>query len=190
MRQQGFDREQQALVAASQGRYENYGAKQEANAETLGDFITGQSRAEVDPAATGIIPGSDSNVTVLEEARQKQKARGETDKNAVRLGDVLSFGETLGDTLRLQGRDASQIGQIGSFRRGSQNVLPYELDAASHAGDKAAFGADILRGLGSVASMYGLTAGGTSPQVRLGQRIMAMKPPAGIVRLGTTWAGG
>lgn len=85
------------------------------------------------------------------------KARAQTNDRAVRLADVRSFGDLLGDISRKQARDAGQIGQIGGFKAGSQGVLPLELDAAAQAGGKAKLLGDVLGGLGSIGLSAGLS---------------------------------
>ncbi|AAL44650.1 hypothetical protein EN41_19925 [Agrobacterium tumefaciens] len=61
------------------------------------------------------------------------------------LGRLRAFGDVLGENSRLQARDASQIGQIGGFKRGSSNVMAYELDAANQKGNGLKLFGDALR---------------------------------------------
>jgi hypothetical protein len=72
---------------------------------------------------------------------------------------LRAFGDILGDTSRLQARDASQVGTIGSFKRGSSAVLPLELDEANHAGDGMKVFGDLLGGFGGIATSAGLSGG-------------------------------
>jgi len=62
----------------------------------------------------------------------------------------------MGDLGREQARDAGLIGQIGSFKKGSSAVLPYELEAAQEKGGTAKLFGDLLGLGGSVATAAGL----------------------------------
>lgn len=154
-RQSGFRDEAMALNESSQDQYANFGDKQAAKAEQLSDYY--QSQQAATPLANAAVPTSASNVTVQEDAKQRGLAKLYTDKTGAALGQLRAFGDEMGGAGRAQARDAGQIGQIGGFMRGSQGVLPYELENASHAGDG-------LRTLGSLMGAGGsaLTMGGLS----------------------------
>lgn len=158
IRQQGLDREAEALNVQSQDRYKDFEGQQEDRGKSLADFFTSQEVAE--PQANAALPASSSNITVKEEAKQRGQAREFTDKTGTALGELRSFGDLLGGIGRLQARDAGQIGQIGGFKRGSSNVLAYELDAANNAGKSLGMFGDIVGGLGSVVGSYGASKGG------------------------------
>jgi hypothetical protein len=160
IRQQGYDRETDALNLQSQDRYKDFEGQQDEKAATLGDYFAGQQTTEPTPAAA--LPTSQSTVTVQEEGKQRGIARDFTDKAGQALGDLRAFGDLLGGIGRLQARDASQIGQIGGFKRGSSNVLPIELDAASQQGGGLRTLGDILGGVGSAATSFGLGGGSLS----------------------------
>jgi len=163
MRQNKFDQESDALNVRSQDRYQDFGGQQDQRASELGDYFTGQQieAADANAAATQetTVPQSGSNITVQEEAKQRGQAREFTDNQGEALGDLRSFGDLIGTIGRGQARDASQIGQIGGFKRGSSNVLPFELEAANGAGAGAQMFGDILGLGGSVALGKGLSAG-------------------------------
>ncbi len=109
--------------------------------------------------AAGVMPSSTSDVVNQETGKQEAKAQGFVDQQTGAMADLRSFGDLLGETSRLQGRDASKIGQIGSFKQGSAGVVPLELDNASHAGDNWNLLADILGGAGSVGVSAGINGG-------------------------------
>lgn len=160
IRQGGLDREAQALNVASQDRYEDFGGQQEIRAQTLGDYFAAPAPDAVNQTAGTNMPSGSSNIEVREMAKQSAKAKSFTDQQAQALGDLRSFGDLLGDTSRMQSRDASLVGQIGGMKRGSSGVIPLELDQASRAGDGLKVFGDILGGVGSIATGYGLTSGG------------------------------
>ena len=153
IRQQGLDREADALNLQSQDRYQGFEAKQEERGKNLGDYFASQT---VDPGQANIAPASTSSITVQEQGRQNAKAKAFTDKQGAALGDLRSFGDLLGGIGRLQARDASQIGQIGGFKKGSSGVLSHELEAANSAGGGAGTLGDILGLGGSLAIGKGL----------------------------------
>lgn len=155
IRQQGYDKQADALNVQSQDRYQNFEGQQDQKAAELGDYFGGQQTTEPPPAAS--MPISNSDITVKEEANQRSQAHDFTQKAGDALGNLRAFGDLLGGIGRLQARDAMSIGQIGGFKRGSSGVLPYELDAASQQGAGLRTFADLLGGVGSV-----LTSGGQS----------------------------
>lgn len=157
-RQGTLDREADALNLQSRDRYNNFDGQQEAKAQSLGEYFAGQQTAE--PSAEAAIPTTASNVTVAEEAKQRNKARDFTDASGAALGQLRAFGDVLGGISREQARDASLIGQIGGFKQGSSGVLPYELDQASQAGAGMKLFGDLLGGGGSIATGAGLSGKG------------------------------
>lgn len=155
IRQNGLDQEAQALNAQSQDRYQDFSGKEEKAATKLADYFTGQQVAE--PSAEAALPTSASNVVVAEEQKQRAKARDFTDKTGTALGRLRAFGDVLGENSRLQARDASQIGQIGGFKRGSSNVMAYELDAANQKGNGLKLFGDVLGMGGGLLTNAGLS---------------------------------
>lgn len=132
-RQKQFDEQSYALSDASRNRYNDVQGTVGVASSSLADmFNAPTNEAPIAPAAA--LPQSDSNLVVSSENAAKAKAKSETDKRATDLGALRGFGDALGGIGRLQGRDAGQLGLIGSMRRGSQAVLPQELDAAQTAG--------------------------------------------------------
>lgn len=157
IRQQGLDQQADALNLQSQDRYQKFDEKKEERATKLGDFFTEQ-QATPPPAAA--MPASGSNITVQAETKARGDAKERTDQIGNALGQLRSFGDLLGDTSRLQARDASQIGQIGGFKKGSSNVLGLELDAANSAGSGLRLGADLAGGFGKLGMSAGLSGAG------------------------------
>lgn len=156
IRQRGLDQEASAINTQSQDRYQDFQGQQDQKAQALADYYTKQQAPAPADAATDL-PASNSNITVQEEAKQRAKAKDFTDKAGTALGNMRSFGDMLGDISRLQGRDASQVGQIGGFKQGSSNVLGYELDAANSAGNGLKQLGTIAGGLGGIGINAGLS---------------------------------
>jgi len=158
IRQNGFDREADAVNAQSQDRYQDFEGKQSQKAATLADYFTGQEVAA--PTTAEALPTSTSNITVREQAKQKAGAKEFTNRTGEALGQLRSFGDLLGDTSRLQARDAGTIGQLGGFKRGSSNVLGYELESANQAGNGLKLFGDLVGGAGGLATSAGLSKPG------------------------------
>lgn len=166
IRQAGYDRETDALNTQSQDRYQDFSGQQDQRGQELGDYFSGQSIESADANAAAAqeqsVAPTSSNITMREEAKQRGNAKAFTDEQGRRLGDLRSFGDLLGGIGREQARDASLIGQIGGFKRGSSAVLPYELEAANSAGGGAKMFGDILGLGGGLLSGAGLSGGSAS----------------------------
>jgi hypothetical protein len=165
IRQQGFQRETDALNAASQDRYKDFQGEQADKANTLGQYFTDQNQGLPDGqdpqgAPVETMPGSSNNIVTQEQTKQKAKAKAFGDQQGEALGELRSFGDLLGGIGRLQARDAAQIGTVGNFMRGSSSVLPYELEEANSKGSGMADFGTILGGLGSVGISAGLSGAG------------------------------
>lgn len=163
IRQSGFDQEAQALNTASQDRYQNFQEQEGQRASELGQYFSdqrvGQDQANQAATAEQTAPQSGSDITVREEQKQRGKARDFTNQQGQALGQLRSFGDVLGEIGRFQSRDASQIGQIGGFKRGSSAIVPLELDEANHAGDGLKLFGDLLNLGGGFALNKGLSGG-------------------------------
>jgi hypothetical protein len=157
IRQQGLDQQADALNLQSQDRFQNVEEKKDERATKLGDYFTDQ---QATPPTAAAMPASGSNITVQAENKARGEAKERTDQIGNALGELRSFGDLLGDTSRLQARDASQIGQIGGFKKGSSNVLGMELDAANSAGSGLRTGADLAGGFGKLGISAGLSGAG------------------------------
>lgn len=197
IRQTGLDREAQALNVQSQDRYQDVAGQQDQRSDKLGDYFTDQQITQgtanvqaTQDMANSVLPTSGSNITVSNEARKRGEAQAFTDAQGRALGELRAFGDLLGEIGRGQSRDASLIGQIGGFKRGSSGVLPYELDQASSAGDSLKSFGDLLALGGSVATSAGVNgvripgftseafAGYADPNVRVsGTGVVPAKGP-------------
>lgn len=158
-RQRQFDNESFALNEAAQSRYADMPAKIETKAGDLAEMFA--APAQEQPAQPVITtPESTSNIVTSRENAAMTKAKGETDARATNLGNLRAFGDILGDASRMQGRDAGQLGLIGSMRRGSQSILPLELEAAQNKGAGFRLLGDILSFAGGAFGPGGMAAGG------------------------------
>ena len=168
LRQQQFDREAGLLNATSQDRFTDFGGQQDDASAKLGDYFQQQRIEEGDANTQAVIDQNvaptSSNLTMREEAKQRGQAREFTDRQGAALGELRSFGDVLGDISRSQARDAGAIGQIGGFKMGSSNVVPYELEAAANAGNGAKLIGDIMGLGGQVAMSAGLSGGAKYPK--------------------------
>lgn len=157
-RQQGFNNEVQDLNTQSQDRYVGFQGQQDQRADELADMF----KSDVtDPNNASVIPGSSSNIVNRETEARTADAQDYVTQQSGALADMRSFGDILGSTSLLQARDAGKIGQIGSFKQGSQALVPYELDEANKAGDGTRLLGDVLRLGGTVATGAGI--GGAGP---------------------------
>lgn len=162
LRQSKLDQEADALNAASQDRYRDFQGQQEDKANSLGKFFTDQNEglptgSDSAGIPTEVLPGSSNNIVVNEQNRQKAKAKQFSDQQGEALGNLRAFGDLLGGIGRLQARDASRVGQVGGFKRGSSAILPYELEAANSKGDGLSNLATIVGGIGKVGLAAGLS---------------------------------
>lgn len=191
IRQNGLDQEAKALNVQSQDRYENIDDKREGKAQELGDYFAGQS-IQANAAAEGVnAPPSTNNIVVQEQAKQQGKAKDFTNKQGAALGELRSFGDLLGGISREQARDATQVGVLGGFKRGSSNVVPYELEEANSAGDGLKMFGDLLNLGGGMAMNSGLSGGsmfGAKPATMAGLPASAPIPAARPV-FGDPWKG-
>lgn len=161
IRQNRYDQETTALNTTSQDRYVGFEPQMTERAGNVGDYLSTQLP---DPNADtpSALPSSQSGVVNQEREGQMDEAQGFVDQQTGALSDLRSFGDLLGSISLLQGRDAAQIGSIGGFKRGSQNVVPLELNEAGKAGDNSRLMADIMGGVGSIATGYGINGGSAS----------------------------
>lgn len=161
IRQRGLDQEADALNLQSRERYDDFGGQQEERASELGQYFTEQqienAGQNAQAAQEMTVPQSSSNITVREEQKQRGKADAFSDQQGVALGNLRAFGDLLGGIGREQARDASLVGQIGGFKRGSSGVVPLELDQANRAGDSLRMFGDVLGLGGGLAVNAGLS---------------------------------
>lgn len=161
VRQQGFDRQAHQINERSRERYVGFDEQQAKRATTIGDELASRV-ADPNSAAATIMPSSSSDVVNQESAKQVEAAQGYVDQQTDALAELRSLGDLLGEKALKQGRDASRIATINSFKQGSQNVVPIELDQATKAGDGWKLFADILGGVGSAGFSYGINNGSSN----------------------------
>jgi hypothetical protein len=178
-RQHRLDENAFTVNTKMQDRYKDIVPQQDAKAAELADmFLEGADDApSFGPAA------SDDSITVRAENKAKAKSREYTDQQGTARGRMMSLGDLFGDIGVEQAQDMSALNGIQSQKRGSQGILPLELEAAAGEGQGWRMAGDVLGGLGSVASMGAMT-GATMPGMggilsRLGIRGAA--PAAGAV---------
>lgn len=172
LRQKRFDTESLALNDKALNRYDDVPGQIDTKAGDLAAmFGEASSEAPAEPIIT--TPTSSSNVVTSRETAAMGKAKSETDARAGQLGNLRAFGDVLGENSRLQGRDAGQLGLIGSMRRGSQGVLPMELEAAQYEGSGLRTLADILSAASMMSGSGGAGAG-------LSDKVGALFNPATI----------
>jgi hypothetical protein len=159
-RQAAFDAETGKLNTQSQDRYQNFGDQQTAHAGTLAEMFRAPAATTAQPAVS--LPATTSDIVAREMASKLGEAKAFTDNRADALGNLRAFGDLFGGISRDQAHDASLIGQIGGFKRGSADVASYELDAANNAGNGMKLLGDILGGLSKVGLSAGL-GGGAMP---------------------------
>lgn len=161
IRQQGLDQEATAYNERSRNRYEGFEDQQDTKSKTLGEMFKepGVGHNGGPPLEEQSIAPSDSGIVTSEVAKKSGQAKAYTDNQADKLGELRAFGDLLGGVSRDQARDAGYVGQIGGFKRGSSNIVPFELEEANNAGNSMRFLGDIMGGLGKVGVSAGLGGG-------------------------------
>jgi len=110
----------------------------------------GASGFGVDAGAPETASGS-SNATVSDSySRGETRAKTASKENAVRTAALQSFGNTMTAQQLANTRYAQDSAVLANMAQGSMGVLPYELQAASKAGDSLKTMGQVL----SLASMY------------------------------------
>lgn len=183
LRQTQLDQQANAINAGTRKKFDNFDAKQGKRGKQLSDYFTHERADEPMPGTA--LPTSASNVTVQAEKQARGAAKDFTDQTGQALGQLRSFGDLLGDKSIAQAQDASQVGQIGSFKTGSANVLPYELDDANHAGDGLKLFGDLVGGVGGLTLMKGLSSAAPfKPNTTLGGFLGGTQMPGGPMATG------
>lgn len=159
IRQKQLDAEADAANTKSRDRYKDFKGQQEDRKLDLQDMYR-STEAALPIAPQTAVPQSDNITISTRAAGDRADAKAFTDQRADALAEFRSFGDLLGGIGRSQARDAQDINMLSGFKRGSQSVLPLELDAASQKGGGWRFLGDILN-LGSAATM-GPALGGTA----------------------------
>lgn len=162
IRQNALDQEAQVLNDKSRDRYNNVQTDQDAKAGELASMYNQVQQSVVSPGAgaQAAPTGGGSSVVAQEFAKQGAKSNAFNMQQADAQGRVSAFGDMLGDKMRLQGRDAAQIGQIGKFKQGWASILPLALEAANQKGNTAKLIGDLARGVSAIGMGPALMAGG------------------------------
>lgn len=157
-RQKGYQDEAAALNQQSLKRYSSAEPDIAAASQKAGDTIksTQDHTADANALSGSQMPTSSSDIVNTENAKQMAKSNAYTGQQAGALGNLRGFGDMLGEASRGQAQDAMKVAQIGGFEKGSSNALSYELEAANQAGNGMKTFGDILGGLGSVGTSYGI----------------------------------
>lgn len=159
IRQRGYDQETMALNNQSQERYVGFEPQMEAKEQSLGDYLASRVAPDPNSSVPSALPSSSSGVVNQEIDKQRGDAQAFVDQQTGAMADMRSFGDLLSEISIGQARDAGQIGTVGGFKRGSQGVVPLELNHAATAGDDMRLFGDILGGAGSIATGYGIGGG-------------------------------
>jgi len=112
--------------------------------------------------------------------KSMNEARGSIQNALTARAALGGFSKMLGNTSIQNQQISNAQNPLGNFMRGSAGILPMELQAASHAGDKLANIGAVLSALGTVAGLgatgMGMGAGGSAP---IGDGSMAAMNGAG-----------
>lgn len=158
IRQAGLDAQASAINKGTRDSYSNFTGEQAGRGAALGDMLVQASSAPANDA-NSVLPATSSSVVARESAARSGDAKDYVTQQGQALGNLRAFGDLFGEKSRLQGRDAALVDQIGGFQQRSAGILPMELDQAALAGSNWKLAADIMGGLGSVGTAYGLTRG-------------------------------
>jgi hypothetical protein len=157
-RQNRLDAEARAISEASRARYDDMGGQTDAKAASLSDLYAdtaGEANANPSrPIASA--PASSSNIVASAEAAEGQRVAGNAADERGRLARMRAFGDVMGGIGFDQARAGQQIGQIGGFMRGSQNVMPLEMNGAQMRGSGMRMVGDLLNMAGGVATQRAL----------------------------------
>ena len=182
-RQAGFDREAEATTTKSRKRFENFDEQQTDKAGELADLFLADAGQ-----APPVLDTPTDTVTVQRTADEKADRREFTDQQGTARGKLLSFGDLFGDIGLGQARDMTDLSGLYGMRRGSQGVLPLELDAAAQKGGGWRMAGDIMGGLGSIATM-GALGGASLPGIFGGAGAAGGAPLAGTNSLFSMFGG-
>ncbi|MDV2964523.1 hypothetical protein RZ532_00925 [Nitratireductor aquimarinus] len=156
-RQKQMDEQAYAINDKSRDRFEDFEGKQGDKTSELADYFKGAATSEPTEAMTAA-PQSDSNLVVASDAEAASAARARADDSAEKRAAFRSFGDLLGDFGRFGLRDAGELNMLRGFKRGSQSVLPMELEAAQQKGRGWMMLGDLLNVGAGITSPMALTA--------------------------------
>jgi hypothetical protein len=162
-RQRVFDDEGRGVNEQARNRFENISEQQDQKTRDLTEVFSGEANRGAD-VISAALPRTSSNITMQNDERERGRASDFANQQGEAMARMRSFADLFGGLGRDTAQDASQIGMIGGFKRGSQGVLPFELEAASMKGQGLRTAADIMSGLGGIGLNAGLS--GANPFAR------------------------
>lgn len=155
-RQGALDDEARGVNQRAQNRFEDVEGQQERKSGELSDEFSGEANrgAEVISAA---MPQTSSNITLMNDESERGRATDYANQQGEAMAQMRSFADLFGGMGRGMAQDGSEIGMLGGFKRGSQGALPFELEAAAQKGGGLRGLADIMGGVGGIATNAGLS---------------------------------
>lgn len=164
-RQRVLDEEARGVNEQARGRYEDVPKQQEERTAELAELFAGESNRGADLIAA-TLPRTNSNITMSNDERERGRATDFANQQGESLARLRSFSDLFGSIDRGVARDGSEVGMIGGFKRGSQGVLPFELEAASMRGQGMRTLGDALGLFGGLGMQAGLRGPGvTAPRL-------------------------
>ena len=163
-RQQGFQGQSQNLISESLANASAPSQAGQQAKDVANRNASYQAAAAAAPAAllpTGNTNAGDQNANSIvntESAQRGAAAQGFTSQQGAAKANLQGFADLQKQNDIYNNRMLQQQGQIGNFMQGSSSVLPYEVQAASHKGDRYKSLGDVLSLAGSAAGM-GIGAG-------------------------------
>lgn len=155
--QAALDAQAKTITDGSLARFDNFGAQQDAEAKTLGDFYNTPITTATTPNTTAPLPASTNAVVNREIATKNGIATAFGQQQGTALGKLQSFGTLMGNMNRSQAADDQAVGEIGNFKQGDTAVTKIALNNANLAGDTDATIGNLLGGAGKVALTAGLS---------------------------------
>jgi hypothetical protein len=139
-RQAAYDQEAQAINTRSQDRYTTFGDQQTQRSQSLGDYFSNARETD----STGVVPQSNSAITVREDADRSAEASEATAKQAASLGNLRAFGDVLGGAGRLAVGAGLSGGSLGGLFGGATRAA-----TGSGTGSLSSFLFNPYSGIGS-----------------------------------------
>lgn len=159
LRQKGFQKEADAIVAeslASSGRGSTEQGMKEAAASraAAADAAVAEVRKPVEATGANIAGDQSGNQVLLNESDlQAAKNLGFATQQGRAKADMLSFNDITFQNAINNIRAGQKLGVVGNFMRGSSDVLPVELEAASRKGENLKTFGTLLNTAGSIVGM-------------------------------------
>lgn len=161
IRQQALDSQAFAAGARSREQYDAAPQQQAERSESLAQMFNAPTEA-APRAPMPVMPQSDNVVVQGRNEESAAEGRAFTDQRAEDLAEFRSFADLFGGFSRGQARAAAEADQLAGFKRGSQSVMPLELDAAAQKGAGWRLAGDAL-GLGASLTMGPALGGADLP---------------------------